>query len=256
VVHGPFGFYAALLGPEGGRASLVARLGGEAGDAVDAFLGAALRAETGPDAPSLTAFLSRYEGSGERGHAVKRELDAGRDEVRVMTVHGSKGLEAPIVVLLDGCDVREREPALVPLRAGGRDLPVWSPRRNEDCPAVAEARAAAHDRARDEHNRLLYVAMTRARDRLVIAPYWTGRTDAPEAAWCEMVRRSLTEAAGGLVRNEAPYGPVAVWGEGERSGAPPAPPAGPAAPFAVPDWLHRPVPPDPEPPPFDASGAP
>ena len=159
-----------------------------------------------------------------------------------MTVHGSKGLEAPIVILLDGCDVREREPTLVPLPAAGRALPVWSPRKNEDCPAVAEARAAGHDRARDEHNRLLYVAMTRAKDRLVIAPYWTGRNDAPEAAWCEMVRRSLTKEVGGLVRNEAPHGPIEVWREGERSGAAPGPSAGAAAPVAVPDWLRRPVP--------------
>jgi ATP-dependent helicase/nuclease subunit A len=257
-VHGPFGFYAALLGPEGGRAALLARLGGEAGDAIDVFLGAAQSAESGPDAPSLTAFLSRYEasGGGERRHTVKRDLESGRDEVRVMTVHGSKGLEAPIVILLDGCDVREREPTLVPLPAAGCALPVWSPRKNEDCSTVAEARAAGHDRTRDEHNRLLYVAMTRAKDRLVIAPYWMGRTDAPEGAWCEMVRRSLTRAVGGLVRNEAPYGPTEIWCEGERSGAPPAPSAEPATPVAVPDWLRQPVPPELEPwSPFGRSGA-
>jgi hypothetical protein len=77
----------------------------------------------------------------------------------------------------------------------------------------------------------------------VIAPYWTGRVEAPEAAWCEMVRRSLAKEVGGLVRNEAPHGPIAVWGEGRRSGAAPVPSAGAAAPVVVPDWLHRPAPP-------------
>jgi ATP-dependent helicase/nuclease subunit A len=211
------------------------------------FLCAARAAETGPDTPSLLTFLARYEAAGRgSGHTIKRDLESGRDEVRVMTVHGAKGLEAPVVVLLDGCDVREREPVLVSVPAGGRDLPVWSPRKAEDCPAVAEARAAGHARARDEHNRLLYVAMTRAADRLVIAPHWTGK-EVPDAAWCEMVRRSLSKETGGLVREEAPYGPIMVWREGGGSGTPAAAPGGAAEPVAVPDWLHRPVAPEPKP---------
>ena len=110
--HGPFGFYATLLGPEGGRAALVARLGGEAGDAVDAVPGRGARGRDGAGRalPHHLPRPLRGIGREESGHTVQRDLDAGRDEVRVMTVHGSKGLEAPIVILLDGCDVREREP--------------------------------------------------------------------------------------------------------------------------------------------------
>ncbi|WP_246753117.1 double-strand break repair helicase AddA, partial [Methylobacterium organophilum] len=116
-LHGPFGFYARLLGPQGGRAKLVARLGGEAGDAIDVFLAAAAQAETGEDAPSLGGFLARYVGA-EAGHTVKRDLESGRDEVRVMTVHGAKGLEAPVVVILDGCEPLGRnDPPLLPLPA-------------------------------------------------------------------------------------------------------------------------------------------
>jgi ATP-dependent helicase/nuclease subunit A len=251
--HGPFGFYVSLLGPLGGRARLVARLGGEAGDAMDVFLCSAHQAETALDAPSLKAFLSRYEPSGGReptGHTVKRDLDAGRDEVRVMTVHGSKGLEAAVVVVIDGCEDLGRDPPLVtvPLPCGG-EVPVWSPLKGQDCFFAAAAREALHALARDEHNRLLYVAMTRAKDRLVIAPYLTGRRDAPHNAWCEMIRRALTKDVGGLIRTRMPYEPLEadVWRDREPVGhATPADVPAAIAALEVPAWLHGPVEPEPE----------
>ncbi len=259
--HGPFGFYASLLGPHGGRAALVSRLGGEAGDAIDVFLCSAHQAEAGPETPSLTLILARYEPTGGReptGHTVKRDLEAGRNEVRVMTVHGSKGLEAPVVVVIDGCEVLGKDPPLigVPLSAD-LTVPVWSPAKALDPAAVAEAREALQDKAREEHHRLLYVAMTRAKDRLVIAPYQTGRTT-PEQAWCEMVRRALVREAGGAVLTDLPYGVSAhVWREGD-----PVPLAQDAVqglerePEEEPAWLRQPVRPEPEPaPPIRPSGA-
>ena len=255
--HGPFGFYADLLGPGGGRARLAARLGGEAGDAIDVFLTAAAQAEQGADAPSLTGFLSRFEPSGGRdagGHTVKRDLDAARDEVRVMTVHGAKGLEAPLVVLIDGCEPLGRnDPPLLPVPVGDGPVPVWSP-RGQDGEAAAAARAGLHARAREEHNRLLYVALTRAKDRLVIAPYRGSDRETPEA-WCEMVRRGLVEAFGGVERAEMPYGPAETWREG--AAVPAAAVASEAVPAAAapPDWLFRPVAPEAEPqPPLRPSG--
>ena len=115
------------------RVRLVARLGSEAGDAIDAFLCFAHNAEL-TDTPSLTTFLNAFESA---SHTIKRDLDASRDEVRVMTVHGAKGLEAPIVVLIDGCDVLGRDPPLLmsttagaaPSRSGrpaGRSIPARS----------------------------------------------------------------------------------------------------------------------------------
>ncbi|ACL56600.1 double-strand break repair helicase AddA [Methylobacterium nodulans] len=261
---GPFGFYAELLGPRGGRTRLVARLGGEAGDAIDVFLTAAVQAEQGTDAPSLTGFLARYAPSGGRdagGHTVKRDLESVRDEVRVMTVHGAKGLEAGLVVLIDGCEPLGRnDPPLLPMEIGdgtavhGGTVPVWSPSKGHDCPAIAAARDALHDRARQEHNRLLYVAMTRAKDRLVIAPYRGSDKETPEA-WCEMVRRGLVEAFGGVERTEMPYGPAETWREGAAVPMPPAPPVSAPAAEALPDWLFRPVAPEAEPlPPLRPSG--
>ncbi|WP_407519658.1 double-strand break repair helicase AddA [Methylobacterium oryzisoli] len=256
--HGPFGFYADLLGPGGGRARLVARLGGEAGDAIDVFLTAAAQAEQGADAPSLTGFLSRYEPSGGRdagGHTVKRDLDAARDEVRVMTVHGAKGLEAPLVVLIDGCETLGRnDPPLLLVPVGDGTVPVWSAARAHDCPAAAAARAGLHARAREEHNRLLYVALTRAKDRLVIAPFRGSERETPEA-WCEMVRRGLVAAFGGVERAEMPYGPAETWREGAAIPVAASAPDPVRAAVAPPDWLFRPVAPEAEPqPPLRPSG--
>ena len=253
--HGPFGFFATLLGPRGGRSKLVARLGSEAADAIDAFLCFAHQSEI-TETPSLTVFLNRFESA---SHSIKRDLDSVNDEVRVMTVHGAKGLEAPIVILIDGCDVLGRDPPLLQLatKTGGK-IPVWSPGKNSDSGVMAEARDSLHARGHEEHNRLLYVAMTRAKDRLVIAPYLTGRKDSPQEAWCEMIRRGLVAKAGGLELDRAPYGPISIW----RDGAPLArtlaaeSDVAPLDPIGIPDWLTQPVPSEPEPlPPIRPSSA-
>ena len=241
---GPFGFYADLLGAGGGRRRLVERLGGEAADAIDVFLCRAQAEEGGPEAPSLTGFLHRFEAA---EHVIKRDPEAAGDEVRVMTVHGAKGLEASLVVVLDGCDVQGPEPRLlaVPVGGNGDDVPVWVGRKGEDPPAVAAARAAWQARGLEEHNRLLYVAMTRARDRLVIAPF-RGKAQEPPEAWCAMVRRGFAHATQALVRTETPYGPVDLWREGRGTPAI----AGAAAstrPPTVPEWLYAPLADGPEP---------
>jgi ATP-dependent helicase/nuclease subunit A len=253
--HGPFGFYATLLGPLQGRRRLVARLGSEAGDAIDAFLSLAQGAEQ-PETPSLAMFLARF-GSAE--HEVKRDLDATGDEVRVMTVHGAKGLEAPVVILIDGCQVFGPGSPLVPVVSDPDTLamiPVWSPGQSSDSAAVAEAREAHKVRQIEEHNRLLYVAMTRAKDRLVIAPYMTSARETPAEAWCEMIRTGLVRKAGGLVRRSAPYGEIDVWHEGEAGAGEREAVSDPLPAHPAPAWLHAPVEPEPEPaPPIRPSGA-
>ncbi|MEG9526634.1 MAG: double-strand break repair helicase AddA, partial [Hyphomicrobiales bacterium] len=254
-LHGPFGFYARLLGPQGGRAKLVARLGGEAGDAIDVFLAAAAQAESGEDAPSLGGFLARYVGA-EAGHTVKRDLESGRDEVRVMTVHGAKGLEAPVVVILDGCEPLGRnDPPLLPLAMQGVVLPpVWSGGKTQDCAAAGEARAALLARARQEHNRLLYVAMTRAADRLIVAPF-RGHERESETAWCRMIHAGLENAFGAGRSIELSYGPATVWHDGMETAREIDGPPQAAALDPEPSWLRSPVPPEPEVPTLSPSGA-
>ena len=200
--------------------------------------------------------LCRPDRAGEAGHTVKRDLESGRNEVRVMTVHGAKGLEAPVVVVIDGCEPLGRnDPPLLPM---GRPAAGTARPR---CPGLVErqgprlrchrrARAALQARAREEHNRLLYVAMTRAADRLVIAPY-RGRDRETEASWCEMIRGGLTRAFGPGEAIETPYGPITLWPEGESAhpGLTPAeagdPPGGAARPGSGPPWPRRSRPPRP-----------
>ncbi|GGC45408.1 double-strand break repair helicase AddA [Chelatococcus reniformis] len=196
---GPFGFYAALLGPLGGRRALVARLGPEAHDAIDEFLGLALAHEQ-RETPSLALFLARF---GDAAHDVKRDMDASRGEIRVMTVHGAKGLEAQTVILADACRYDERLPPLLTVDVGGgglvpRQVPVWLPAAAERPTALEDACNAARSREREEHNRLLYVAMTRAKERLVIAPHLAKAPKVPpRECWYGMIDAALGGAADG-----------------------------------------------------------
>jgi ATP-dependent helicase/nuclease subunit A len=261
AAHGPFGFYAALLGPRGGRRALVSRLGSEAGDAIDAFLGLAREAEA-PEAPSLARFLAGFEGI-ER--EIKRDLESAADQVRVMTVHGAKGLEAPVVIVLDDAGAQAgRLSALLELTDDrGAPLPVWAPSKELDCAPLAAARDAAKARAGEEANRLLYVALTRAESHLVIAPFLNhADREEPETAWSTMVRVALAETPG-PVEADLPYVAGAlVWRENADGssatadagpGAAEAPAPGPGEP---PAWLFAPAAPEREaPPPLRPSNA-
>ena len=100
----PFAFYAGLLGAGGGRKKILARLGHEANDALDEFLNLALDYER-RETPSLQGFVAWLRAARAE---VKRDMEIARDEVRVMTVHGAKGLEAPIVILADTTDAAAR----------------------------------------------------------------------------------------------------------------------------------------------------
>ena len=93
----PFGFFAHVLGASAGRRKFLARLGPEANDALDEFLNLALDYET-RETPSLQGFLACMRAAQSE---VKRDMEMARDEVRVMTVHGAKGLEANTVILAD-----------------------------------------------------------------------------------------------------------------------------------------------------------
>ena len=93
----PFEFYTWVLGADGGRRRLLARLGPEAAEPIEAFLAQTLAYEQGHPA-TLEGFL-HWLGLGS--DELKRDPDQARDVVRVTTVHGAKGLEAPIVFLAD-----------------------------------------------------------------------------------------------------------------------------------------------------------
>ncbi len=181
----PFAFYAKLLGAEGARKNFLGRLGIEANDALDEFLNLALDYER-RDTPSLQGFVAWLR---DAQTEVKRDMEIARDEVRVMTVHGAKGLEAPIVILADTMTppAGPKPPRLLELSGGAV---IWAGRKEDDVPSVAAARDAAKSEAENEYRRLLYVAMTRAADRLIICGA-DGRTKRPERCWYDLVRGPL-----------------------------------------------------------------
>jgi ATP-dependent helicase/nuclease subunit A len=181
----PFDFYAQVLGAGGGRNRFLARLGPEANDALDEFLNLALEYER-RETPSLQGFLAWLR---QARAEVKRDMEIARDEVRVMTVHGAKGLEAPLVILADTMTppAGPRQPRLLTL-AG--NIVVWAGKKADDSSAMASARQARLAEAGDEYRRLLYVAMTRAADRLIICGA-DGERKRPDGCWYDLVRAAL-----------------------------------------------------------------
>ncbi len=141
------------------------------------------------EAPSLQLFLDAIE---RRGGEVKRELSGPQDEVRVMTVHGAKGLEAPIVILPDTCSAHGGERDGVFMTEDG--APIWAGSKSNDIELSANLRAVAEARALREHRRLLYVALTRAQDRLIVCGAFTGHPKSAghtETSWYTVANSAM-----------------------------------------------------------------
>jgi ATP-dependent helicase/nuclease subunit A len=183
----PFGFFAHVLGALRGRANFLARLGPEANDALDEFLNLALDYET-RQTPSLQGFVAWLRAAQSE---VRRDMELARDEVRVMTVHGAKGLEANTVILADtvGKPTGKQDPRLLPLE---QSEIVWARGQKEDVGPIAAARAKAQQYARNEYRRLLYVAMTRAAERLIVCGA-KGANKIPDGCWYQLVNDALAD---------------------------------------------------------------
>ena len=181
----PYEFFATLLGAEGGRAALLARLGSEANDPLDEFLNLALAFER-DHVPALQGFLHWLDAGAAR--EIKRDAEHAADAVRVMTVHGAKGLQAPVVILPDTVQPPQARETL--LWDETRGLVLWAPRKKEDTPLAGDLRAAAAQARDEEYRRLLYVALTRAEDQLHLCG-WTGQKAPPSEGWYPLVRRAL-----------------------------------------------------------------
>ncbi len=192
----PFEFYSGVLGRDGVRAKMIGRLGQEAGDILDEFLNFALAQEkTG--LPGLETFLATLQSSAPE---IKREMDQTRDEVRIMTVHAAKGLEAPVVFLVDGGSqpfANQHLPRLIPFAPRGalRGTKAYLWRAPGETPNafVRQLEAQIGGRADDEYRRLLYVGMTRAEDRLIVCGFHGKKTPVP-TTWHSLVAAALTGA--------------------------------------------------------------
>ena len=236
----PFTFYANLLS-HGGRNRILERLGHEVADALDEFLNLALTYES-RETPSLQGFVAWLRAAEAE---VKRDMEIARDEVRVMTVHGAKGLEAPIVILADTTTppAGYYPPRLMEFPLGAARGLVWAASKIKDTPVLAGIRETALKAIANEYRRLLYVAMTRAQLKLIVCGTASRvRKDdtpsIPEGCWYELVKQGLVDS-GLAVEMPADDGDGQIW----RFVKSPAPlvraVSKPAAPTPAPAWLHQ-----------------
>ena len=238
----PFEFFTWVLGTDGGRRRMLARLGPEAAEPIEAFLAQALAYEQGHPS-SLQGFLHWLSLGSEQ---LKRDPEQARDVVRVVTVHGAKGLEAPIVFLADAGPrqaARHRRLlwSLPETEGGATALPFWRAAAGERpalCDAI-ETRDAAGEL--EERRRLLYVALTRARDRLYVTGWLPRGATGDAASWHELTRMALdslpdvTRLDGAAVCGLP--GPVLRLVHGGAALPPPQPQPPAAAQHPLPAWL-------------------
>ncbi|MEP7129552.1 MAG: double-strand break repair helicase AddA [Sphingomicrobium sp.] len=235
-----------LSGPLDGRRRLYRRLGPAARDPIDELMTAALEFERN-EVPSLERFQAWFA----RGDVeIKRDPSERANSVRVMTVHGAKGLEAPYVILADAtADPANlgRRNASLDLPVGGEKVPVIRPRKAELLEPFTSIAAAEQARDLEEHWRLLYVGMTRASERLVIAGIEPTR-GVPENSWHKRVERALASLGAeaeaderwtAVQRYRGTILPRAVRPKAARFAL---------AAVAIPDWVRAVAPAEPRPP--------
>ncbi len=250
----PYSFYADVLAADHGRRDLVARLGPDAEEAITVFL-SALRQWQAANPPSLLGFV---EAMALNDADVKRDMEDAHGRVRVMTVHGSKGLEARIIFLIDTVHNPKgggnSGPKLLEIDEGDIESAVWVKGEKTDPPALQTARARVNDLAMAESRRLLYVALTRARDRLYIGSAEGKRTPA-DGNWRGLIDAAVAgQASLRQVEAEDGEGPVAQWRSVQAKPAQPQIPDALTPRPALPDWLKVNAPADlPRPPPLRPS---
>jgi len=241
-----------LTGPWQGRARLVERLGAEANDPLDELLNAAFAYEA-EHWPSLAGFLTWFDaGTGD----LKRDSDSASGQVRVMTVHGSKGLQAPIVILADSTgapgdpgDLALEDDALGLGPERKRMVPLPPLAKEEKKGPIAAAEEAKKAAALQEHWRLLYVALTRAEEALFIG----GSLNRNEARKGEPHADSWYARLAPLFEGEELADPIWIWRKEWGRRAEPLVPddthtAPAAAPPELPRWMTTPIGPEPRPP--------
>ena len=180
----PYELYSRVLN-QGGRKLILSQLGPEAADPIDEFLSLCLDFEKN-NTPSLQSFIDWINaGKAE----VKRDLDQGNDTVRIMTVHGAKGLQAPIVILPDTVQVPTSSSGL--LWSEDNNTFLWAPKAEDRDEISDQAVEYAKRSQSGEYRRLLYVAMTRARDRLYVCGWERPRREAQKDCWYKLIFEAM-----------------------------------------------------------------
>ncbi len=226
----PYELYAYVLDKLQGRKKFLIRLGNEAADGLDEFINLSLNFEQ-EHVPSLQNFISWIEGDEVE---IKRELEQSDiDAVRIMTVHGSKGLQAPIVILPDTVRVKTPKKEAGLLLDDLLYYPLGADYYDEHCEKIKEQKSAA---SIEEYKRLLYVAVTRAEDRLYICG-WKGAKDVNDNCWYKLCAQSLEQmghknAAGTICYETAQQSDLPapqIKAENQRA-------------YEIPSWINMPAP--------------
>ncbi|SLN43824.1 ATP-dependent helicase/nuclease subunit A [Roseovarius litorisediminis] len=205
----PYDLIERILTRHDGRRKLLARLGAEAEDGIDALLSQAMAYEQ-RTVDSLTGFLVWMETDDLE---IKRQMDSAGNRIRVMTVHGAKGLEAPVVILPD----TGRRNLVIRDQIVIRDnTALWRSSADSAPSRMTEATEAAKTAQKAERDRLLYVAMTRAEKWLIVAA--SGDLGNAGDTWYEKIARGMDQA--GATLTDTPDGPVmrlehGIWAETE-----------------------------------------
>ncbi|PIE14959.1 MAG: double-strand break repair helicase AddA [Rhodobacterales bacterium] len=213
-----------------GRKNLLARLGAEAEDGIDALLDQAMNYER-LSIPSLTGFITWMQ---TEEVEIKRQMDSGSNQIRVMTVHGAKGLESPIVILPDTAEW--------PLRIRGEIYqtdagPVWQVTADKSPEIVSNTRDIMRQNQKRERMRLLYVAMTRAEKWLIICG---AGTDKNGQSWHGITKSGMETA--GAVQHSFDNGPGLRLQSGDWTGPlAEAKPDSEQATATLPDWALQPA---------------
>ncbi len=188
----PYAFYAHALDGLGGRRKILGRMGQEYAEVMDEFLGQAAsyaRSET----PTMQGFLFWIEsGEGE----IKRDLEQGFDAVRILTVHAAKGLQAPLVILPDTVEVPKpsRKERVLWLETQTAKVPLLVPQNSDGNRVTAQLKDEQKMAMLREYRRLLYVALTRAEDHLIIAGF-TGRDKHGDESWYHHIQHAMERTA-------------------------------------------------------------
>ncbi|MHA7874825.1 double-strand break repair helicase AddA [Roseivivax sp.] len=214
----PYDLIERVLTRHGGRARLIGRLGVEAEDGIDALLSQALTYESG-SVPSLTGFLGWMQTDDLE---IKRSPEAAGAAIRVMTVHGAKGLEAPVVILPECQKPQGQVKSALLATPDAPETALWKTRSEQMPAAQAERLEAMKAREKAERDRLLYVAMTRAEAWLIVAAAGDiGKT--PEDSWYGQVAQGLEACGAETYETEGGSGlTLGALPESAEASAPPA----------------------------------
>ncbi|OSP55354.1 double-strand break repair helicase AddA [Pseudoruegeria sp. SK021] len=235
----PYDLLERILNRHGMRQALIARLGPDCEEAIDALLGEALTYES-TDIPSLTGFLEWMRAEDVE---IKRQADASGESLRVMTVHGSKGLEAPVVILPDCASRRASPGSEILITQDG--WAAWPPSADDLPDLLKSAKADLQALQAEERLRLLYVAMTRAEVWLWVCA--AGELGKSGDSWHDLVHSAMALCDAGPMEFPTGNGLRHARGDWDGGDVQGAAEAGPSLP-ALPDWTSGPAPLETEPP--------